>query len=107
MSEVWGILGDLSKEEIEGLKNMPYGKFKEYVSDIKKKYKGNSRRTFTVRVHEIRSDVTQAFVKVKAYNAEDAVAKAKLIRKNELEWEKSPVQRDKYNYEYTAVQVHS
>lgn len=105
MSSTWGILGNPTKQEIEAYMNLPYGKFKDHVSSLSKKYRGKSLRTYTIKVHEVRSDTTRAFLTVRAFDANDAVEKAQMIPKRQLNWETSPFERDKYVYEYYAVQV--
>jgi hypothetical protein len=105
MSDSWGILGNLTKEEIEYYMSLPHGKFKEHVSYISKKYRGKKKLTYTVKISEIRSDVTAGFVKIKAFDKTEALTAARTAPKTDVNWEKAPEQRDKYTYEYTIIQV--
>lgn len=103
----WGILGKPTQEEIEKYKNMPYGKFKDYIIGLKKKHKDKTLNTYTVRIQEHRSDIYNGWVKVRAWDADEAIKAAKSMQKKDYEWETSPAVRDKYTYEYRISQVDS
>lgn len=100
----WGILGKPTPEKIEQWKNMPYGKFKEMVTDLKKKTKGQPLRRWSVEVKEIEESTKTAFVTVEAATSEQAISLAQIEDKHTLDW--SEPKKEKYNkYVYRVSQV--
>jgi hypothetical protein len=100
----WGILGKPTPEKIEQWKNMPYGKFKEMVTDVKKQTKGKPLRKYTVEILEIKETSRRVFVTVEAATGEHATRLAQFTDKNSLDW--SDQKEEKYNkYSYRVSQV--
>lgn len=100
----WGILGKPSVEKIDAWKNLPYGKFKEMVADVKKQTKGKPLRRYSVEVKEIEESCKTAFVSVEAATGDQAIKLSQIVAKNTLEW--SEPKKEKYNkYSYRVSQV--
>lgn len=105
MSNAWGILGNPSAKQIETWKNLPYGKFKEMVSDLKKKSKNKSLRKHVVEVKKVSSESTSTYIEVEAFDSDHAVNLAKdEFRKDEpRHWTTSCKESDKYFYRVSNI----
>jgi NADH:ubiquinone oxidoreductase subunit D len=100
----WGILGKPTPEKVEQWKNLPYGKFKEMVADVKKQTKGKPLQRYAVEVKEIEESSKTAFVTVEAATSDQAIKLAQLAEKDTLNW--SEPKKEKYNkYSYRVSQV--
>jgi len=100
----WGILGKPTPEKIEQWKNLPYGKFKDMVADVKKQTKGKPLRTYSVEVQDIREITRRAFVKVEAATNDQAIKLAQMLDKDTLDW--TDPKEEKYNkYSYRVSQI--
>jgi hypothetical protein len=100
----WGILGKPTPEKIEQWKNMPYGKFKDMVADVKKQTKGKPLRKYSVEVQDITTSYRTAFITVEAATSEQAIKLSQVSDKNTLDW--SDPKQEKYNkYSYRVSQV--
>jgi len=100
----WGILGKPTPEKIEQWKNMPYGKFKDMVADVKKQTKGKPLREFSVEIKEIRETYRSAFVKVDAATSDQSLKLAQITDKNTLEWS-DPKEEKNNKYSYRVSQI--
>ena len=100
----WGVLGKPTPEKVQEWMNMPYGKFKDMVADVKKQTKGKPLRKYSVEISEIRETSRRVFVTVEAATSEHATRLAQFTDKNSLDW--SDPKEDKYNkYSYRVSQV--
>jgi hypothetical protein len=100
----WGILGKPTPEKIEQWKNMPYGKFKDMVADVKKQTKGKPLRTFSVEIKEIHETYRSAFTKVDAATSDQALKLAQIADKNTLDWSE-PKKETNNKYSYRVSQI--
>jgi hypothetical protein len=100
----WGILGKPTPEKITQWQNMPYGKFKEMVADVKKQTKGKPLRKYSVEVLDIRETHRRVFVKVEAATSDQAIKLAQILDKDNLDW--SDPKEEKHNkYSYRVSQI--
>jgi hypothetical protein len=100
----WGILGKPTPEKVQEWANMPYGKFKEMVTGIKKQTKGKPLRKYAIEVQDIATSYRTAFINVEAATADQAIKLAQIADKNTFEW--SDPKQEKYNkYSYRVSQV--
>jgi len=86
MSKSWGILGEATPEQIRQWQNLPFGKFKSMVDDLKKKHKGKSIKKHTVEVKLIHETHQISRVTVPAIDYDHAVNQVRVINKSDLEW---------------------
>lgn len=102
--KTWGILGNPTPEKVQEWMNLPYGKFKEMVADIKKNTKGNPLKKHAIEIQDITTSYRSAFIYVDAANHEHALKLAELVDKNTLDW--SDVKQNEQNkYSYRISQI--
>ena len=100
----WGLLGKPTPEKVQEWMDLPYGKFKEMVSDVKKQTKGKPLRKFAVEIQDISTSYRSAFIKVDAASTDQAIKLAQAVDINTLDW--SEPNQEKYNkYSYRVTQV--
>lgn len=100
----WGVLGKPTPEKIQEYMNMPYGKFKELVTDINRQTKGKPLRRYSVEVQDIQEVYRSVFVDVQAATGDQAIKLAQMVDKDTLNW--SEAKTSKYNkYSYRVSQV--
>ena len=100
----WGVLGKPTPEKVQEWMNMPYGKFKDMVADVKKQTKGNPIRRYSVEIQDIRETYRSVFVDVEAATSDQAIKLARMKDANELNW--SDPKEEKHNkYLYRVSQV--
>lgn len=100
----WGILGKPTPEKVQEWMNMPYGKFKQMVTDVNKKAKGKPLRRYSVEIKEIEEIARTSFVSVEARSSDQAITLSQMHDKDKLEW--SEPKKEKYNkYSYRVSQI--
>lgn len=100
----WGILGKPTPEKVEQWMNMPYGKFKEMVADVKKQTKGKPLRRYTIAVLEVEETIRTAFVDVDAATPEQAIKLAEAKDKNTIAWsEPKKANHNKYLHRVSQI----
>lgn len=101
-NDVWGILGNPTKAEIDLFKNMPFGAFKEHVAAVKRKAKGKRHEVYKFKI--VREIVTryQGEFKCGGFGYNDAYKNAQAAvvsgtAKDEVftTWESEPVYTNK------------
>lgn len=98
----WGILGNPTKEQIETWKDLPHGAFSSMVSTLKKKSKGKSLKRYTVKIKNVSSKHSVAFVDVQAFDVDQAISQARDTDQTTLEW--SEMAENPNKYEYSVIQ---
>ena len=104
MNNSWGILGKPSPEKIAEWQNLPYGKFKEMVTTMKKKSKGNTLKKHQVRVQKIQTIVQSYYHTVEAFTSDLAIEEVKNLDKSTFEWYEPIKENDKYTYQVVRVE---
>ena len=100
----WGVLGKPTPEKIQEYMNMPYGKFKELVTDINRQTKGKPLRRYSVEIQDIQEVYRSVFVDVQAATGDQAIKLAQMVDKDTLNWNEAKT--SKYNkYSYRVSQV--
>jgi hypothetical protein len=95
----WGFLGNPTPEQVDRWKNLPHGKFKDMVTDLKKKSKGNNLSKYTVIVKKSNESYKTAEIKVEAFTADHALSLAKDINTSNLDWSDTVASPTRVSYE--------
>ena len=90
MSNVWGPLGNPTKEEIQKWCELPYGKFTSMVKERRRKKHGKTMSEHTLYVMKEISNLHMAEIKVWGFDLSDAMKRAPSTFK-ELEYSEEPV----------------
>jgi len=104
MENSWGVLGKPTPEKIAEWQNMPYGQFKNMVTDLKKKSKGKTLSKYEIRIRKIQSTVCAAYHTVEAFTPDLAIKEVQKLDKNLFKWREPTNQPDKYEYKVTRVE---
>lgn len=100
----WGILGKPTPEKVQEWMDLPYGKFKQMVTELNKQNKGKPIKKYCVEIQDIRETHQTAFVTVEAATTDQAIKLAQLADKNTLDWsEPKPEKYNKYSYRVSQI----
>lgn len=100
----WGILGKPTAEKVQEWGNMPYGKFKEMVADVKKQTKGKPIRKYLIEIQDIETSYKNAHVTVEAATVDQAFKLSALVDKNDLRWSLPKSEKNnKYSYRVSQI----
>ena len=100
----WGILGKPTPEKVQEWADMPYGKFKEMVTTIKKETKGKPLRKYSIEVKDIETSYKEAFVTVEAATGDQAIKLSQIVDKNTLTWSLPKSEKNnKYSYRISNI----
>jgi len=104
MENSWGVLGKPTPEKIAEWQNMPYGQFKNMVTDLKKKSKGKTLSNYKVRIRKIESTVCAAYHTIEAFTPDLAIKEVQKLDKNLFKWHEPANQSDKYEYQVVRIE---